>query len=94
MVALDVRDGRRIWTQRFAEPIFGCATVGDGVVFTSTYGGTVYGLDVRDGRVLWTARLRARINACPALAERMLLVGAGVPRGRDSALELVAFGTA
>jgi len=94
LVALDVRDGRRIWTHRFAQPIFGCATVGDGVVFTSTYEGTVYGLDVRDGRVLWTARLRARINACPALAERMLLVGAGVPRGRDSALELVAFGTA
>jgi alcohol dehydrogenase (cytochrome c) len=93
LVALDVRDGRPIWIHRFAQPIFGCATVGDGVVFTSTYGGRVYGLDVRDGRMLWTARLRGGINACPALAGRMLLVGAGIPRGRGSLPEFVAFGT-
>jgi hypothetical protein len=35
--------------------------------------------------------MRAGVNACPALADGFLLVGAGVPRGRHSVPELVAF---
>ena len=68
------------------QPDFGCATVADGVVFTSTLDGRVYGFDTRDGRSLWRTQRRAGINACPALAGGTLLVGAGCPaRGSSGA---------
>jgi alcohol dehydrogenase (cytochrome c) len=91
LVALDAANGDRLWSRALTAPDFGCATAGDGVVFTSTFGGRVYAFDTRDGARLWSAQLRAGINACPALADGLLLVGAGVPRGHGSVLELVAF---
>jgi outer membrane protein assembly factor BamB len=91
LVALDAASGRRLWTRRLPQPPFGCATAGDGVVFVPTFDGAIYGLDSRSGATLWTARMRAGVNACPALADGFLLVGAGVPRGRRSVLELVAY---
>ena len=91
LVALDAATGRKIWTLRLAQPDFGCATVADGVVFTSTFDGRVYGVDAADGRILWSASLRAGVNACPALAAKTLLVGAGVPTHGHAELELTAF---
>jgi alcohol dehydrogenase (cytochrome c) len=91
LVALDASTGRRVWSRALPGPDFGCATTGGGVVFTSTYGGRVLAFDTSDGAPLWSARLRAGINACPALADGVLLVGAGVPTGPRSVPELVAF---
>jgi len=91
LAALDADTGTRLWTRRFPSPDFGCATVANDVVFTSTYDGTVYGLSTRDGRVLWRAKLRAGLNSCPAVAGDQLLIGAGVPR-TGSVEELLAFG--
>jgi len=93
LLALDAATGRRLWTLRLPQPNFGCATAADGVVFTSTFDGTVYGVGADDGRVLWRAQMRAGVNSCPALASHTLLVGAGVPNGRGSRLELTAFTT-
>jgi outer membrane protein assembly factor BamB len=90
LVVLDVATGRRVWSRRFPSANFGCATVANDVVFTSTYDGNVYGLAVEDGRILWRAKLRAGVNACPAVAGDELLVGAGVPRA-GSVEELVAY---
>jgi outer membrane protein assembly factor BamB len=90
LVALDAATGKRLWTRRFPSANFGCATVANDVVFTSTYDGNVYGLAVDDGRVLWRAKLRAGANSCPAVAGDELFVGAGVPR-RGSVEELVAY---
>ena len=91
IAALDATTGKRLWTRRFPSPDFGCATVANDVVFTSTFDGTVYGLSVEDGSVLWQAKLRAGVNSCPAIAGDQLLIGAGVPRD-GSVEELVAFG--
>lgn len=92
LYALDAETGRPLWQRRFVDPLFACATVAGDVVFTATFDGWAYGLHVEDGRTMWRARLRAGINACPAVAGDMLLVGAGVPLGTDSVLEVVAFG--
>ncbi len=94
LVALDAATGRTLWERRFPSPDFGCATVSNDVVFTSTYDGTVYALAVSDGAVLWRAQMQARLNACPAVAGDLLLVGAGVrrPGAAQSVPELVAFG--
>src|SRR5581483_6637287 len=87
ILALSAATGRVLWRRRLAEPDFGCATVANDVVFTSTYDGAVFALAAATGKVLWRARAPARINACTAVAGDTLLVGAGV--GRRA--QLVAF---
>ena len=91
LVALDAKTGRRLWRRRLPQPTFGCATVANDVVFTSTLDGHLYAFRTDDGRTLWETRMRAGVNACPAVAGDLLLVGAGVPLGQGSTLELVAF---
>jgi alcohol dehydrogenase (cytochrome c) len=94
LAALDAATGKPLWEHRFESPAFGCATVADGVVFTSTYDGIVYAFDAERGRQLWSYRMRAGINACPAVVGDMLVVGAGAPRPGGPAItpEIVAFG--
>ncbi len=92
LVALGAATGRVLWEKRLPSPDFGCATVANDVVFTSTYDGTVYGLAASDGRVVWRARLRAGVNACPAVVGDLVLFGAGIRRRGGALPELVAFG--
>jgi alcohol dehydrogenase (cytochrome c) len=91
LVALDAATGHTVWTDRFPQADFGCATVTGGVVFTSTYDGRLYGLDTKTGKTLWTASATAGINACPSLAANTLLVGAGVDVGKGDVPELTAY---
>jgi outer membrane protein assembly factor BamB len=90
LVAIDTGTGKPAWRRLLPQPDFGCATVADGVVFTATFDGTIYGFDEGTGATLWQAKASAGINACPALAGDTLLVGAGVPR-HGGTLELEAF---
>ena len=92
LVALDAEAGRTVWERRLPSPAFGCATVANDVVFTSTYDGTVYAFATGDGTELWRARMRAGINACPAVAGDVVLLAAGVPRPGGGSPELVAYG--
>ena len=92
LVALDAATGRTLWERHLPSPDFGCATVSNDVVFTSTYDGTVYGLAASDGRVVWRAPMRAGVNACPAVVGDLVLFGAGIGRPGGAAPELVAFG--
>jgi alcohol dehydrogenase (cytochrome c) len=92
LVALDASTGRRLWTRRLPQPDFSCATVANGVVFTATFDGAVYGFDTDTGATLWKASMPAGVNSCPSLAGNTLLLGAGVPTRRGS-LELEAFRT-
>jgi alcohol dehydrogenase (cytochrome c) len=94
LAALDAATGRTLWERRLPSPDFGCGTVSNDVVFTSTYDGTVYALAVSDGAVLWRAQMQAGLNACPAVAGDLLIVGAGMrrPGAAHPVPELVAFG--
>jgi alcohol dehydrogenase (cytochrome c) len=85
LVAIDAATGSVRWIRELPSADFGCATVADGVVFTSTYAGDVYGFDAGTGRTLWSTRAPAGINSCPSVAGDSLLVGAGV--GGKPALE-------
>ena len=80
--ALDVASGRVLWRHVLPAPDFGAATVANDVVFTSTYDGTIYAFATATGRQLWSAKARAGINSFPAVAGKLLLVGAGAPGGR------------
>jgi outer membrane protein assembly factor BamB len=92
LVALDAATGRVLWQRRLPSPDFGCATVSNDVVFTSTFDGTVYALAAEDGAILWRAKTRAGINACPSIVGDLLLVGAGVRHPNGAAPELTVFG--
>jgi outer membrane protein assembly factor BamB len=92
LVALDAATGRIAWERRLPSPAFGCATVSNDVVFTSTFDGTVYAFGTADGKLAWRAGMRAGINACPAVLGDLVLFGAGAPRRGDATPELVAFG--
>jgi outer membrane protein assembly factor BamB len=91
LVALDAATGKPVWERRFPSPNFGCATVANDVVFTSTYDGSVYAFATASGKLLWQEKMRAGINACPVVVGDQVLVGAGVPRA-NGVRELVAFG--
>jgi alcohol dehydrogenase (cytochrome c) len=91
LVALDGKTGRILWQRLLSSPDFGCATVANDVVFTSTYDGTLYGFGVGDGEILWQRRLPAGVNACPAVLGDLVLFGAGVRRPGGRAPQLVAF---
>ena len=92
LVALDAATGRTLWERRLPSPNFGCATVSNDVVFTSTFDGTVYGFAVADGELAWRTRMRAGVNACPAVIGDLVLFGAGAQRPGGAVPELVAFG--
>ena len=92
LVALDAATGRILWERRLPSPNFGCATVSNDVVFTSTFDGTVYAFRTEDGKLAWRTRMRAGVNACPAVVGDVILFGAGAPRSGGTTPELVAFG--
>jgi alcohol dehydrogenase (cytochrome c) len=91
MVALNAHTGQILWDDRFPSPDFGCATVSNDVVFTSTYAGTVYALATATGRVLWRAKMPDGIIGCPAVLGDTLIVDAGVPEYSGDRPEMVAF---
>jgi alcohol dehydrogenase (cytochrome c) len=91
LVALDAATGRVLWERRLPSVDFGCATVANDAVFTSTYDGTAYGFSAESGEQLWRARLPAGSNACPAVVGDMVIFGAGIARDGWST-QLVAYG--
>jgi outer membrane protein assembly factor BamB len=92
LVALDAATGRELWERRLPSPNFGCATISNDLVFTSSFDGIAYAYRVDDGTLVWRVRLRAGVNACPALVGDLVVYGAGVRRSGGPTPEIVAFG--
>jgi alcohol dehydrogenase (cytochrome c) len=92
LVALDAATGHVLWERRLPSPDFGCATVSNDLVFTSTYEGSVYAFAVGTGKLVWHERMRAGMNACPSVVGDPVLVGAGIRLKRGATPEIVAFG--
>src|SRR4029453_17439090 len=63
--ARDAATGHALWEGRLPSPDFGCATVANDLVFTSTFDGSVYAFAVEDGTLVWHERMRAGMNAGP-----------------------------
>jgi outer membrane protein assembly factor BamB len=92
LVALDAATGHVLWERRLLSPDFGCATVSNDLVFTSTFDGSVYAFAVGDGKLVWHERMRAGVNACPAVVDDLVLFGAGIRLTNGATPEIVAFG--
>jgi outer membrane protein assembly factor BamB/plastocyanin len=92
LTAVSPATGKVLWERKLPSMNFGAATVANDVVFTSTYGGTVYAFDTRTGKTLWTTKAPAGINAFPAIDGDTLLVGAGTPGfHKKPRFELIAY---
>lgn len=91
MVALAVDTGDVEWTQRFATPVYGAATVVNNLVFTTTFDGTLYALDVDTGAIVWRERLPAGTNATVAIAGDTLITAASYPQGAGEQAQIVAY---
>jgi alcohol dehydrogenase (cytochrome c) len=96
LAAVDAATGAVVWKHAFADLDAGAATVANDVVFTSTYGGTIYALSTRTGATLWRARAPAGVNSFPAVTRTMLIVGAGArtPASPRPQGEIVAYSLA
>jgi outer membrane protein assembly factor BamB len=92
LVALDAATGHILWQRRLPSPDFGCATVSNDLVFTSTFDGSVYAFAAGDGTLVWHERMRAGVNACPTVVGDLVLFGAGIERPEGATPEIVAFG--
>jgi len=92
LVALHAATGAVAWELRLPSPIFGCATVANDVVLTSTFAGVAYAFATEDGRPLWQQRLPAGSNACPAVVGDTVLFGAGIRRPDGPPPQIVAYG--
>jgi outer membrane protein assembly factor BamB len=92
LLAIDIATGRVLWKHPLPQIDVGGATVANSVVFTGTYGGTVYGLDAQTGVTLWTATAPAGINGTPAIDGDTLLVSAAAPGfSKNPSLGIVAY---
>jgi outer membrane protein assembly factor BamB len=64
-----------LWTFQTESWIIGSPVLGDGLVFTGSADGKVYGLDLADGRKIWEFDTEDDIEASPLLLEGAVYVG-------------------
>jgi outer membrane protein assembly factor BamB len=92
LVALDVRTGALKWKHEFSTaPPFGFTTVANDLVFSTTYDGKVQAFDTGSGRLVWQGELPAGTNSGVAIADDMMVVGAGLAAAEGQTPQLVAF---
>lgn len=87
LYALDIaRDGKGIWQSKPANNWFwGHPLVQNGMLYTGSLDGTVYGVNASDGAIQWQQKLGDSIRGRPALAQGVLVVAdrKGRVRGFD-----------
>jgi outer membrane protein assembly factor BamB/cytochrome c5 len=91
MVALDENTGEIAWTHKFPQINFGSATYVNGIVFTTTYDGTLWALDAKTGEVLWQSKLPTGSNAGITVAGNMIIAEAAVEGSGNQHQAIVAY---
>jgi outer membrane protein assembly factor BamB len=92
LVALDVKTGALKWKHEFSTaPPFGFTTVANDLVFATTYDGKVHAFDTSSGRLTWQETLPAGTNSGVAIADDMVVVGAGLAAAEGQTPQLVAY---
>jgi hypothetical protein len=90
LTALDVRDGKPLWTAQLAGACYGAATLANDLVLTSDEHGRVYAFAKKTGQEVWHYDAPGGINAPLAVAGEDLIVSVGVDRGLLIGLSLRA----
>jgi alcohol dehydrogenase (cytochrome c) len=91
VVAINKATGRIAWFHRFAQSPYGAASVTNDVLFTTTFGGTVWALSTRTGKALWHAQLAAGTNAPVAIAGNTVITAGSFPLTPTEVPSIVAY---
>lgn len=91
LVALDGATGEQVWKKDFPSQNYGGATVVNDVVVTITFDGIIRAFGKKDGAEVWTQQLPALSNSTPAIAEDVIVQGAGYAASPDQKAQVVAY---
>lgn len=91
LVALDGATGKQVWKQVFNSMNYGGATVVNDAVVTVTFDGKIRAFKKADGVSVWTKQLPALSNSTPAIADDVIVAGAGFAAAKGQAPAVVAY---
>jgi len=91
LVALDGATGDQLWKKDFDTQNYGGATVVNDTVVTVTFDGVIHAFNKTDGTEVWTEQLPAQSNSTPAIAEDVIVAGAGFASTPSMTPEVVAY---
>ena len=90
LVAVDEATGKVKWDDKLPSSPYGAATLTNGVVFTTTYDGTLYAFNSDTGDELWKTNLAAGTNA-PVAVFGDTVVTAGSLAGAGQKAQIIAY---
>lgn len=93
LTAIDVRDGKLLWTAPTRAGCYGAATIANDLVLTSDEAGRVYAFSRETGAEVWHYDAPSGINAPLVIAGDELFVSTGIGTGMVIALKLSAAGS-
>ncbi|MEW6582531.1 MAG: PQQ-binding-like beta-propeller repeat protein [Actinomycetota bacterium] len=91
IIALDGATGKVVWQKRLKQQNYGGATVVNDLVLTVWFDGMIRAHNVDTGALVWEKQAPAYANASPAVAEDLLVVGAGYPALKGQTPSVVAY---
>ena len=74
VVALDLADGRQLWSAETELALSAGPAVGGGMVAVGSSDGVVAAFDAADGTPLWQVRVSGEVLATPAIADNLVMV--------------------
>jgi outer membrane protein assembly factor BamB len=91
LVAVDEATGKVKWDRRLPSSPYGAATITNGVVFTTTYDGTLYAFNSDTGDQLWRTKLSAGTNAPVAVFGDTVVTAGSLPGGPGQKAQIIAY---
>jgi outer membrane protein assembly factor BamB len=91
LVAVDEATGKVNWDRKLPSSPYGGATLTNGVLFTTTYDGTLYAFNADTGDELWKTTLPAGTNAPVAVFGDTVVTAGSLPMGKGQKAEIVAY---
>jgi outer membrane protein assembly factor BamB len=91
LVAVDEATGKVKWDRKLPSSPYGAATITNGVVFTTTYDGTLYAFNSDTGEQLWKTKLSAGTNAPVAVFGDTVITAASLPSGAGQKPLIIAY---
>ncbi len=91
IVALDAANGKVLWKEETAAPVFGATTAVNDLVFTTGFEGTVSAFDAKSGNVLWRETLPAGTNVGVMVNGETVVAPAGLASAAGQVPKIVAF---
>ncbi len=91
LVAVDEATGKVKWDKKLPSSPYGGATLVNGVVFTTTFDGTLYAFDSNTGHELWHTSLHAGTNAPVGVFGDTVVTAGTIPSGKSEKAQIIAY---